>query len=472
MNRVEKSTEKTRNEEMKLVYDQQVLIDKLTRETSRLEKDINHIKNSRRFKLSKITRPFYYLKIYLHIIFKGRSLYKENFKLKKELIKKDYIIKNQTDRLNFVERAIRGLKKGESNSEAVLVKLLNEEGLTFDFIDQLLTENRNQKKQIKRIIDQLTRSHRHLKDKELKDHLYQKTAELFKQASFPEYLVRQAENRNLSLNNLDSFSDQLVRRFRLKRVAKQLPETILDDKKTAYEFIDQLNIPYPKQENEIYSINTLPHKTSRVIKPLDSDGGRGVYLVYNETTMYDVKRERQISDWQELLKSMSDDLKQSWVKEDEWYMEELVQMEENQPAIDVKFYCFYGVVGLILEIDRTNKIQYCWWDKEGNMINTGKYQDQLFEGIGVSQEEIRQAIDLSLHIPVPFMRIDYLRTDKGLYFGEFTPKPGNFDQFNDDTDRELGRLYLEAEAKLNKDLIDGKRFTYFNNTINNTRRNI
>ncbi|GAA4069224.1 ATP-grasp fold amidoligase family protein [Amphibacillus indicireducens] len=460
-----------KEEQMAHTYQEELTLDKLTRETIRLEKDIKHIKESRRFKLSKILRPFSYVKIYFSILFRGRAIHQENIMLKQELLKKQYLLNQQKSQLNFINRAIEGLKKLDINSEGKIVKLLNQEGWTFDFIDKLVDEEQKRQEQIKRIIDQLTRSHRHLKSEELKNYLYEKTALLYKRAQFPEYLIRQYEQRNISGSHLDSFSDQLVKRFRLKQLTNQLPETILDDKKTAYRFVEQLTIPYPKQHDHVYTIKTIPKKNAIVIKPAFGDGGRGVYLIKDETNIFDIKRERQLFAWSELIEAMTDDLKSGKVSKDLWYCEELLRLNEEQPARDLKFYCFYGEVGLILEVDRTTKARYCWWDKRGERIQTGKYEKQQFEGLGVVAKEIDQALKLSLQIPAPFMRIDFLRTDKGLYFGEFTPKPGNFDQFDLKTDQKLGQLYLEAEARLNTDLINGKKFTLFDNIIEDIRRN-
>src|SRR5699024_12747322 len=66
----------------------------------------------------------------------------------------------------------------------------------------------------------------------------------------------------------------------------------------------------------------------------------------------------------------------------------------------------------------------CWWTACGERIRTGKYGDDLFVGEGVTGEEGEMAAALSAKIPAPFIRIDFLRSDNGLVFGEFTSKPG------------------------------------------------
>src|SRR5699024_9326273 len=134
------------------------------------------------------------------------------------------------------------------------------------------------------------------------------------------------------------------------------------------------------------------------------------------------------------------------VSSDEWMLEELIYEDavERTPARDVKFYCFYGKVGVILEIIRYPEIRHCWWTADGERIPVGKYDESLFSGMGVTDEELDTAASISSEIPAPFIRIDFLRGEDGLVFGEFTPKPGNYDEFDKDMDQQLGDLFIEA----------------------------
>src|SRR5699024_12457653 len=74
----------------------------------------------------------------------------------------------------------------------------------------------------------------------------------------------------------------------------------------------------------------------------------------------------------------------------------------------------------------------------------------------------------SSEIPVPFLRIDFLRGEDGLIFGEFTPKPGNYDEFDERTDQLLGDYFLDAEARLVDDLLNGKQFGAYKELSNLT----
>ncbi len=69
---------------------------------------------------------------------------------------------------------------------------------------------------------------------------------------------------------------------------------------------------------------------------------------------------------------------------------------------------------------------------------------------------------ISLEIPAPFIRIDFIRRAAGLYFCEFTPRPGSVGAFNRKYDHLLGVKFHEAEARLYNDLMSGKEFIVFN----------
>lgn len=94
---------------------------------------------------------------------------------------------------------------------------------------------------------------------------------------------------------------------------------------------------------------------------------------------------------------------------------------------DLKFYTFYGECPLVLEIDRNkNKTRYCWWDENGDVMPTGKYEGELFRGDGFDKNLLDIAKATSLRIPAPFIRIDFLNANPQPVLGEFTPRPGIF----------------------------------------------
>ncbi|MDE5415818.1 ATP-grasp fold amidoligase family protein [Alkalihalobacterium chitinilyticum] len=283
----------------------------------------------------------------------------------------------------------------------------------------------------------------------------------FQMNGIPEFIVRAAENEGeLTLTSASSFSASLSRRARVRQLREHTPELLLDNKVTAYTFADQLGVRRPWVRAEKYKLVDLPIEAGIVIKPSEGAGSRGVYLVISESEIYDVRRSNVLPNWEALKEQIAEDLASGAVTEDEWLIEELILGEstDRRPAKDLKFYCFYGKVALILEITRFPNLRYCWWNANGERISTGKYDDQLFTGEGATQAQIDLAASISAEIPTPFIRIDFLKSSQELIFGEFTPKPGNYDEFNRKTDQWLGDYYLEAEERLIQDLLNGKSF--------------
>ncbi|WP_232225533.1 ATP-grasp fold amidoligase family protein [Oceanobacillus manasiensis] len=277
----------------------------------------------------------------------------------------------------------------------------------------------------------------------------------------PEFMVRAGlEEEAVSLSPASSFRSSLTMRMRQLQLTGALPEWLLDDKQLAYQFMDALQVRRPWTSNETYRIESLPQQHGMVVKPADGAGSRGVYLIHHINDIIDVKRAEKLTKWDDLLDRMQEDVMMGWVSQNEWFTEELIleNTEENRIASDIKFYCFYGKIGLVLEIVRYPETKYCWWAPNGERIRTGKYDENPFAGIGVSEEEVQMAVEISKQIPAPFIRIDFLRSEHGLVFGEFTPKPGNYDEFDKETDMFLGDLFLQAQGRLDEDLLHGKQF--------------
>lgn len=283
-----------------------------------------------------------------------------------------------------------------------------------------------------------------------------------------ENLINNSTKIKVPLENVSSFRGCVTLRSRKKQLLKsKLPEWRLNDKVHGCAFIDRLGVRRPRKMESYVSASQIPKKEGIVIKPSQGAGSRGVYLVVGFDKIIDAKKSRILSNWTELEKIMSENLVSGKIKKDQWIVEDLVFEDEakSQPARDLKFYCFYGNVALVLEKSTFPEVKYCWWTPKGQYIRTGKYEDRLFQGDGVSSRDIELAASVSREIPAPFLRIDFFKTPSGMLFGEFTPRPGGYEQFNDDIDQWLGDYFLEAEARLVEDFLNGKRFDHFNNFL-------
>lgn len=437
--------DKREKHQMETIITKEAQLAKLEQEINQHKKRIRAIESSKTWRYSKLLKKF-------SISPNGHDETDALLgALEQELVKtREQLQKVRLDDRHLNSHRIRKLIQ-KAKDDAEIIPLLN----------QVLEQKKKHEHNYRKALEFIARQYM-TDEEDNRKFIHSRVLEGMKIEDIPEFVVRSAltEEDPISLKQAASFRASLTMRMRKKQLAN-LPEWQLDDKLLAYRFIDSLDVKRPWVSEEIYTVKNLLKKEKTVVKPLDGAGSRGVYLIHNFHDIVDIKRQKQLSSWDELLKSMNEDLQAGSVEQDKWIIEELILEEEQLPASDIKFYCFYGKVGLILEINRYPDLMYAWWTRDGERLRTGKYDGDLFRGEGVTKEEIDLAETISKEIPAPFIRIDFLRSKNGLVFGEFTPKPGNYDEFLDETDQYLGDLFLEAETRLEEDLWNGKTFTCF-----------
>ncbi|MCB1499004.1 MAG: hypothetical protein KDK07_04315 [Bauldia sp.] len=194
-----------------------------------------------------------------------------------------------------------------------------------------------------------------------------------------------------------------------------------------------------------------------VVKPVGGAGSQGVYVVHGPDRVLELATRAWIGGLDELGSRLAATRWPNWLVED--YLGAVGNPE--CPAPDLKFYSFYGRVGLVLEAERFPELRYAWWKPDGAPVITGIFDDKLFAGHGFTSAQKQRVEAISAAMPLPFMRIDFLRGADRFAFGEFTPRPGDFETYNAATDRMLGDCYLDAEARLYADLLAGKQFPVF-----------
>jgi hypothetical protein len=253
----------------------------------------------------------------------------------------------------------------------------------------------------------------------------------------------------------------VARAFLLER-AKSCPQSILGRKDVGRAFAASQGLKVPMVFQSKVPYGAIEWRNSCVIKPTASSASKGVFLANGDKTFLDLRSHEIFGDQGELKRRIKRCLKAGQVSLDSWQVEELILGQAGRwPPLDVKFYSFYGRVALVVEIQRFPTLRYNWYDASGQPVVTGKYKDLQFEGEGFTHAELESAAQVSLQIPLPFIRIDFLRSASGLVFGEFTPEPGKFEKFDTETDVALGHEYNRAAARLQDDLLAGKRFTAF-----------
>jgi len=241
-----------------------------------------------------------------------------------------------------------------------------------------------------------------------------------------------------------------------------LPERRISNKTNGPEFAKSLGLKTPKQLFSFLSFSDVPIVENSVIKPQYGFYARGVFIVKTEHEILELNTGRVFTSLQSLKQHISYLLNSKVVKKDLWKVEAFVSDKNGNPPNDIKFYAFYGQIGWVVEIQRFPEAKYHIMNGSGATIKSSRYKEsQCFVGNGVNKEDLLLAEKISLEIPSPFIRIDFIRASEGLFFTEFTSRPGVIGRLSRQRDHLYGTYYHQAEARLYTDLINGKAFDKF-----------
>ncbi len=213
-------------------------------------------------------------------------------------------------------------------------------------------------------------------------------------------------------------------------------------------------------------------RTDVVLKPVSLPYSRGAFYVFDETNIYSVEHSEVLTSWDELSEAIVAQFGAESLEERIWRVDELVYESDKQLARELKFYAFYGKIGLIQEVISrpfSPSMQHEYFNEDLTAAVCGRDHEPRFRDKsmtitdhgGMSSEKLRAVQWISEQIPAPFMRIDCLNAESELVFVELSSAPGRADSLNDAYDKLLGRYYNEAEIRLANDLLAGKQFEAF-----------
>lgn len=266
-----------------------------------------------------------------------------------------------------------------------------------------------------------------------------------------EKFTRLLSQHKVSLTSAASFQQLLVQATRRRQLFNFQPEWKLNNKRTAYQFIDQLGVKRPETFAFNKPLASIEPRKGTVLKPENGSSSQGVFIFDQQGGAFEVRTGKTLPTVSDALSNASNLMAQGTIKKDSWLLEEFIGDFEGGkplPPVDLKFYCFYGEVGFVLEVERANETRYCEWLPDGRLAETGRYAGRSFVGSGFTNEQLETAKRISQAITTPFMRIDFIKSKNTFSFGEFTPRPGQFSSFSKEFDRYLGECYLSAEARL------------------------
>lgn len=237
------------------------------------------------------------------------------------------------------------------------------------------------------------------------------------------------------------------------------PENFINFKRNGQKVANAVGLRTPTVHQFDVPFSEINVRPGIVIKPITGGGSKGVFAIFSESRVFSLGYERELGGIDCLSDEASKHLSLTG-DADRWMVEEFILDDKGSIPNDIKLLTFYGKVALIQEATRM-PTRVCYWLPTGERIRTGRYEYMQFDGEGLPLEYVEIAEEVSLKIPVPFVRIDILKSVNGPVFGEFTPRPGNFHEFNVNTDRMLGKYFVQARARLIADLYRGKKFPEF-----------
>lgn len=267
------------------------------------------------------------------------------------------------------------------------------------------------------------------------------------------------------LRHVSSFRTSIALRSRrlMMNGIHSCPEWVISRKDATRRFSSAIKARIPKRyitRPGVYP-DFIPNT---VVKPKNASQSNGVYLVKDENNIFDVRAREQFSGPEELFKRLKQDLKEGRLASPAWIVEELITNSNNPGggSFDWKCYTFYGKVMLTGVIQRRPEHREVWFDHSGSVIDRGFSRCDLFlNDISLDSRAVQLAEEISLKIPAPFVRIDFLDSPAGYVLGEITARPGTFHLFSKEMDRVLGDAFIDAEARLQDDLLQGKAFVEY-----------
>ncbi|ORB22145.1 ATP-grasp fold amidoligase family protein [Mycolicibacterium monacense] len=277
------------------------------------------------------------------------------------------------------------------------------------------------------------------------------------------YMMWIIERNSLSSRTGLSFAARMIQQSEARLLGVPQPTWLLDRKDVGYRFIDRLKVRRPLS-TEPGPIHRLRPTYPCCVKPVNSTGRRGVFLVFAEDDIYSVREGITLGSWDEMVAHAATlrSTRGAPLTNLPWIAEELVLEDTatRRPARDLKFYAFYGEVLFVLEVRRQPNLEACYWSRDGQPLRV-TWDDYRFDGEGVTPDQVALVEQISREIPAPFVRIDMLRGERELFFGEFTPRDGNFETYPPEWDRRMGEAWVRAEGRILTDVMAGKRFEAF-----------
>ncbi len=272
---------------------------------------------------------------------------------------------------------------------------------------------------------------------------------------------------HLPITQASSLLQHYVRRRRMRQIGKVPERWLTYNKQSGEEFARMAGAVCP---DSVYGIklSEIKPKKDMVVKPMSSSGSKGVFIIRDLDDILSVEEHVSYSSWDEVKANLQKSIDSKRFA-DLFECQQCIYMDKKQrkPANDLKFFVFYGEVGAVMEVARYSDKTWWWWNADSSKILAHKDVIPVgLEPCGFTENMLQQVKELSMQIPAPFLRIDYLLGEDKLYFVEFCTFQGygipTLERLNPTYDRRFGTMYLQAEMRIVNDLLAGKKFETIN----------
>ncbi|MBB3018723.1 hypothetical protein FHR70_001777 [Microvirga lupini] len=262
-----------------------------------------------------------------------------------------------------------------------------------------------------------------------------------------------------------SYRTQRMAAWAISQAARLSPVRYLPQKDIGRQFSQAIGLQLPRMYQEGAPHNLIEIPEAAVVKPLREDGGRAVHGFRRTGSGFsDLFNNKSYSSIDDVRLHLKEHLDIKRVRQDAWIVEEMIVPDSGNPAgsFDLKFFTFYGRVAYVLQVARWRDegVQRVIFDRDGKAVNASKFYPRPDTDVlpAFTPADIKVAEQVSLEIPWPGARIDFLTSSRGMIFGEFTFNPGAYGGFYKESDSFLGREWAHAAGRLYDDLMAGKEF--------------
>lgn len=307
-------------------------------------------------------------------------------------------------------------------------------------------------------------------------HLYLRAARIASPCELAHLdVVRIVRTLRAPLTQADSYWQSMFVRRRKKQLGP-VPEKYLGlDKANDLAFARAAGVPAVETLYEGPWEEMPRDLTHVVIKPSLGSGSKGAFYVF-DCAFASVGRNAAVADWDAVEALARKQLNLTSLAGTQWQVQTMVT-RGGKPARDMKFYAFYGEIGIIQEVARYPVAQYEYYTDDSRVADFGRAHEPRFSDPGertvdkgaldAAQLDVVRA--LSVQIPAPFMRLDFLLGDEGLVFTEFSASPGMGHTLAPAHDARLGAMFHGAEIRLVNDLLGGKTFDAYHRFLEQRR---